>query len=152
MIDSFRGEYAFLSNFFPVEGGVEYEGVMYPTVENAFQAAKTLNVEERRPFETVPPALAKRMGKKVELRPNWDYERVQIMKQLVRGKFTNQALGEALANTGDEELVEGNTWHDNYWGNCTCGKRRTCGTGLNWLGRILMAERRAIQAERGGQR
>ena len=64
---SVLGEFAFLSNFHPVEGGIEYEGVSYPTVENV-QAAKTLDPEERTQFEACTPAQAKRLGQKVMLR------------------------------------------------------------------------------------
>lgn len=45
MISEFKGESRFLSNFFAVP--IMYEGVEYPSVEHAFQAAKSLDPEER---------------------------------------------------------------------------------------------------------
>ena len=144
MEKAFAGEFAFLSNFHPVEGGIEYEGVSYPTVENAFQAAKTLDPEERTQFETATPAQAKRLGQKVTLRDGWDYARVQVMKELVRQKFQNPELRDKLLATGNDPLEETNKWHDNYWGACQCA-RCNGKLGLNWLGRILMSVRKELK-------
>ena len=145
MRSAFRSELEFLSNFYPVEGGVEYEGDRYPCVENAFQAAKTLNPDERKPFEICGPARAKQLGRKLGLRHDWDFARVDIMKQLVRYKFQHPDLREKLIATGDEPLEEANTWHDNYWGVCTCVRCHGKKFGLNWLGRILMSVRKELQ-------
>ena len=145
MIDKFSDQYAFLANSHIFEGGVEYEGVRYPTVENAFQAAKTLDLELREPFVTYTPNIANRMGKKMELRPDWDYARVQVMQNLVKQKFNQETLKALLLLTADDPLTEYNRRHDNYWGMCMCprcdGKK-----GLNWLGRILMTVRRELVA------
>lgn len=151
MIDSFKGEYAFLSNLFAVPGGVAFEGRIYPTVENAFQAAKSPEGEEREQYETVTPALARRMGRKVELNGNWDYARVGIMQELIRTKFAERSMMELLLATGDEKLVEGNTTHDNYWGMCNCPRCKG-EKGLNWLGRILMTARSRITAGEDGSK
>src|SRR2546423_7924182 len=99
---SFRDDLAFLSNLYTVADGVEYDGGKYPTLENAFQAAKTLDPDERKAFETVSPLIARRMGRKVELRPNWDFVKVDVMKQLVQIKFAKESLQEKLVATGDE--------------------------------------------------
>src|SRR5438874_13147686 len=86
MIDEFKGEYAFLSNLHPAP--VEYEDVTYPTVEHAFQAAKTELEEERDGVKNAKSAAAARMlGKRVTLRRGWDYHRVDVMDKLVRAKF-----------------------------------------------------------------
>lgn len=135
-IAEFQGEHRFLSNFWPAE--VALDGVRYPTVENAFQAAKTLDPQQRRQFETCSPAEAKRLGRRVTLRKDWNAVRVDVMSTLVLQKFVEHpALAARLKATGKAELEEGNRWNDRFWG--VCG-----GVGANWLGRILMAVRASL--------
>lgn len=132
-ITSFRGKYAFLSNFYPAE--VEYEGMTYPSNEAAFQAAKCLDPEDRIPFtEQTNPAAAKRMGRKVSLRPDWERVKTGIMEDIVRAKFTaHPDLARQLTATGEMPLIEGNCWHDTFW-----GVDSATGKGENRLGQILM--------------
>jgi hypothetical protein len=133
IISGFRDQYRYLSNFWPVQ--IRYEGELYESVEAAYQAAKTLSPIERewiRRAET--PGRAKRLGKKVTLRPDWDQIKLQIMEDLVQQKFSKHGLQELLVATGDAELVEENTHGDIYWG--VCG-----GKGENHLGKILMKVR-----------
>jgi ribA/ribD-fused uncharacterized protein len=143
---NFVGDFAFLANSYVVEGGIEYEGVTYPSVESAFQAAKTLDPEERKLFETASTTQARRLGQKVTMRDRWDYYRVNVMQGLVRAKFENPELREKLLATGDEPLEEINKTHDNYWGACQCA-RCNGKLGLNWLGRILMTVRRELREQ-----
>lgn len=131
-IYEFRGDYRFLSNFYPCE--VEYEGIVYPSVENAFQAAKTLNNAERLQFTNVKPGIAKRLGRKVALRHDWEKVKVDIMKELLRKKFCQEPFKSKLLETGDRELEEGNRWNDRFWGICPPGS----GMGKNILGRLIM--------------
>lgn len=132
-ITSFKDDYAFLSNFFTAS--VTYEGVDYPTVEHAFQAAKTLDLEERDRIAKSPtPGKAKRLGQKVTLRSDWDKLRVSVMEELVRQKFQKPSLRLRLLATEDVELVEGNLWGDVFWGVSN-------GQGRNELGKILMRVR-----------
>ena len=147
MIDKFEGDYAFLSNFY--ESPFMYKGITYPTVEHAFQAAKTLNpVEMYRIAKAPTPGQAKRLGRSVNLRADWETIKYSVMTELVREKFYSSAeLAEKLLATGDEELVEGTTWHDNIWGNCTCDKCKNI-QGQNHLGKILMQIRQEIRAVR----
>lgn len=139
-IDSFkRKETKFLSNFYPVT--VSFEGERYAAVEDAFQAAKTLDPKERMLIQLCQtPADARKCGRKVTLRPDWNAVKVSIMLELLRQKFSNPTLRELLLATGDAELVEGNQHHDNFWGNCTC---RRCAEieGKNQLGELLMQVR-----------
>lgn len=130
MIDSFRGKFRFLSNFYPSE--VEYEGVKFPTVEHAFQAAKSLDAKTRRKFVSLEtPGDAKRYGNDITLRNDWEAVKVPIMEQLLRQKFKDGDLKKRLAATGTQELIEGNTWNDRFWGVCD-------GVGQNNLGKLLM--------------
>lgn len=134
-IKEFRGEYSFLSNFHPVE--INYEGYTYQNVESAFQAQKDLS--RRGEFKDLNPVMAKRLGRKVKLRSDWEIVKVDIMRKLVKCKFDQHPdLKEKLINTGDRLLIEGNTWNDTFWGMCK-------GNGKNMLGIILMELRKEYQ-------
>jgi len=130
IIDSFKGEYRWLSNFWPCS--VEHEGEVYPSVENAYQAAKSDDFVTREQFLFMSPSDAKKEGRKLKIQENWDDLKFQIMFQLVRSKFlNNESLASKLTETGDAVLIEGNTWGDTFWGQCN-------GQGRNELGVILM--------------
>lgn len=145
VIDSFDGEFAFLSNFY--HSPVAYEGIEYPTVEHAFQAAKTFdNAERERVRDAATPGLAKRIGRKVKLRSDWEQIKIDIMRQLLVEKFKDVQLREALLATGAAMLVEGNTWHDNFWGDCRC-QRCSKRNGSNMLGNLLMEVREMLKSE-----
>ena len=136
MKDGFRGDLRFLSNFYP--SPIMMNGKEYATVEHAFQAAKTEvppEQEEIRLAET--PGRAKRLGHKVTLRSDWYERRVKVMRELVRRKFKDEKLMQKLLDTPDEDLVEYNQWHDNYWGDCVCPKCEGW-KGHNHLGKILL--------------
>lgn len=138
MIDCFDGKYAFLSNFYNCP--VTYNGLTYQNNEAAFQAQKTLDENVRKEFTNLPPNLAKRKGRRVSLRPDWEKVKDEVMYGICLEKFLsveNHKLLELLLNTGSEEIIEGNHWHDNYWGNCTCDKCKRI-DGRNMLGKILM--------------
>ena len=138
IIDKFDGEYAFLSNFFnsPITVG----GLLCPTVEHAFQLCKTLSQEERLDIvNSSAPGIAKRKGRKVTLRPNWEEIKDDVMELCLKKKFTEHLdLQERLLATGDAILIEGNTWNDTYWGVCN-------GVGKNTLGQLLMKIREEIR-------
>lgn len=137
-IDSFRGEYFFLSNF--SNYGFELEGVYYKTVEHYFQAQKCINEQEfQQIVNAKTPALARKLGRKVSLRKDWPEVKEEIMMKGVRAKFTqNPKAKELLLKTGDAELIEGNTWGDSFWGVCN-------GKGKNKLGKILMEIRKELK-------
>lgn len=138
-IEKFDGQYAFLSNFYdsplPTAGGT----IIYPTVEHYFQAMKTENPEEREKIRlAATPGKAKRLGRNVNLRADWEEIKQSVMKYALIKKFNhNPELKSLLLETGDAELVEGNDWHDNYWGNCSCAKCVNI-PGANHLGKLLM--------------
>jgi ribA/ribD-fused uncharacterized protein len=137
MINSFEGEYAFLSNFYehPISNGV----ITFPTNEHYFQAMKTLEDDERLAIaRAATPGQAKRMGRSVKLRPDWESIKLDVMETAVRVKFTDPELAAKLVATGDEELIEGNWWNDTFWGVCN-------GVGENHLGKILMKVRADIK-------
>lgn len=121
-ITSFSGKYRFLSNFL---GGVEF----------AYQAAKTRDeIEIAEIMSSRSPAEAKKIGRRVTLRDDWDDIKDNVMYKLVKAKFEHPDYRKLLLETGDEEIVEGNWWGDTYWGMCN-------GVGQNKLGKILMRVR-----------
>lgn len=134
-ITRFTGDYAFLSNFHTAL--VMLDGMTYPTVEHAYQAAKTLDDDLRLKIRNAAtPALAKKMGKSITLHPDWNTSKLNIMENLLIQKFAYPSLREKLLATKDKELVEGNYWHDLYFGKCSCIKHNN--SGENHLGKILM--------------
>ena len=146
MIEDFRGRYRWLSNFYMAP--VKFEGVMYPSSEHAYQAAKTL-VPEKREWvrEASTPSSAKRRGQVVPLRPGWDEMKSEVMLRIVQDKFRrNPGLAALLLATGEQPLVEGNVWHDNFFGDCSCFDCRTI-EGQNWLGRCLVQVRSQLRNE-----
>ena len=155
MINHFNNKYKFLSNFSPsrVRGSNPGVGLWYATVEHAYQAQKTLIYSERIHIASLhTPGQAKRAGRKVILRDNWDRLKVPIMRMLIQQKFLDSKLAVKLLSTGDQGLCEGNYWHDQFWGNCTCPKHKDI-LGKNTLGKILMAVRQELRDnnENGGE-
>jgi ribA/ribD-fused uncharacterized protein len=144
-ITQFTGEWRFLSNFGP--GRVIVSSTEYPTREHAYQAHKSLDRAVRLEVASLAtPGEAKRFGRRIALRPNWDRDRKRIMLAVVMAAFTqNQDLAGQLVATEDAYLEEGNHWHDNYWGACRCAAH--AGDGLNYLGRILMMARDLIRVD-----
>lgn len=137
MIDEFRDKYFFLSNFYNAQ--VMYEGLLYSNNESAFQSAKVKNIENRKQFCELDPSTAKKKGRNVTLRNDWEKIKDQVMEDIVRDKFTrNLELRDKLVATGDYELIEGNTWNDTYWGVCK-------GRGKNILGKTLMKIRNELR-------
>ena len=141
MIAAFKGEHRFLSNFFPAP--VVWLGHTYPTVEHAFQAAKFAAHPEiiKQIQEAETPGDPKRIANKNKMliEPSWClYVRELVMWHLLNQKFApGSHFATLLRLTGTQELVEGNTWGDVFWGVCE-------GKGQNNLGRQLMAIRDAL--------
>ncbi len=131
-VDRFVGEHRFLSNFFPCPVSDE-RGVVYPSVEHAYQAAKASTDAERRAIVEAPTAKkAKHRGSKLTPPADWKHRKVEVMRSLLLRKFAaGTELARLLLSTGDAELVEGNDWGDEFWGRCN-------GVGENHLGRLLM--------------
>ncbi len=134
-IDLFRGEYDFLSNFYPTK--ISFDGITYYNAEAAYQAQKCLRPTDREQFARLSADESKRLGRKVEARPDWDDVKLGIMERVVREKFAqNPTLARDLLDTGERALKEGNRWRDLYW-----GVDQKTGEGENHLGEILMSLR-----------
>ena len=133
----FSREHRFLSNFSPSDW-IELDGATYPTVEHAFQAAKTFDVRQRERIRLAPtPTKAKALGQYVLLREDWEAIKIDIMRGLLRQKFAEKNHRKWLADTAPKELIEDNTWGDRFWGVCQ-------GNGENWLGKLLMEIRDGV--------
>lgn len=137
----FTGRYAFLSNFKMCT--IPYNGIMFPSVEHAYQAQKNLSEEIQRYIAYLDtPNNAKKYAQTIPLREDWEEVKVPIMSKLVYIKFhRHRDLQKALLATGDVQLVEGNWWGDTFWGMVN-------GQGHNVLGRILMQCRRDLRFKR----
>lgn len=128
----FNDEHAWLSNFWPAR--VWLEDRVYSCVENAYQAAKSLPTQYNE-FSYITPGQAKRLGRVLPVRKDWDAVKLTVMKRLLDQKFVaGSDLAERLKATDDCLLQEGNTWGDTFWGVYN-------GHGQNWLGKLLMAQR-----------
>ena len=135
IISDFR-KHSFLSNFYMTK--VEYDGSIYPSSEHAYQAAKTTDLKDREWIcSSKSPAEAKKRGKELHIREDWDSVKVQIMEQILKSKFKNKELQQKLLDTGNAKLVEGNWWGDTFWGFCR-------GKGENMLGQLLMKIREEL--------
>ena len=131
MISTFDKKYFFLSNFYACN--VTYDGITYKNAEAAFQAQKTTNIITRKTFEKLTPSLAKAKGRRLNLRNDWEDIKDDEMRKICKAKFTqNKNLLVKLIQTWPEDLQEGNTWGDTYW-----GVDITTGYGKNKLGQIL---------------
>lgn len=149
VIRAFSEGYDYLSNFYQVP--ITLDGTIWPTTEHYFQAMKTIDPAQRELIRTAPRAnIAKAMGGragyklpngswfKIELRPDWEAIKVAVMTKAVGAKFYQYpVLSRRLVETYPFELIEGNHWHDNTWGDCSCS-RCISTPGLNLLGLILM--------------
>ncbi len=142
----FTGSRYFLSNY--SRHHVAYEGVTYPTAEAVFAAAKTLDVSLRRRIAAAPsPGAAKRMGRQLKLREDWEDIKVAVMREILAAKFSNATLAQRLIETSGQ-LSEDNIWHDQIWGNCVCSAHKDI-PGRNLLGILLMELRNDLTVKAG---
>lgn len=139
-IDSFTGEYEFLSNF--TYSPITRYGISVPTAEHAFQMLKATNLNDMQYIaQAHTPGLAKSRGRAVNMRGDWEQVKYEVMYAVQVDKYQqNPQLLKKLLATGDAELEEGNWWHDNIWGNCKCDRCKNI-EGRNMLGEILMKVR-----------
>ncbi|MCD5390148.1 MAG: NADAR family protein [Candidatus Pacebacteria bacterium] len=140
MIKEFQGEYRWLSNFWPVQ--IKYKDRVFHNVENAYHSEKSDDsfYKDFCAFEADPRIVKERQLDMITLRSDWDDVKVEIMEKLTRIKYQNLELRQKLLDTGDQEIQEGNSWNDIYWGiNLETGK------GENILGKIIMKIRNEIK-------
>lgn len=144
IINNFRDKYDFLSNFYPKP--IVINGVEYQTSEHYYQAMKAANGTDRKKImDAETPGKAKTLAKNIEVRKEFRQNNLGIMMVALQAKF-NPGSNEAqmLVDTGNQLLIEGNYWHDNFWGNCFCSKCVLI-DGKNVLGKMLMIVRESLQ-------
>ena len=135
----FRNEYWFLSNMYPCE--IRVNGLVFTCAEACFQSFKTTDINERKKFQGIDGFKAKKLGRSVSLRSDWNDIRIEVMSRVIHAKFhQNPDLTKKLQDTGDLLIIEDNTWKDTFWGVCN-------GKGHNLLGQILMNERDRINSQ-----
>ena len=134
MINEFQGEYRWLSNF--VECDIEYNGFIYPSVENAYQAAKMKYKEDSLKFLNVTSGRAKQLSKTLPMRDDWGKLKIYYMREFLIQKFSQKPYKELLMNTCGLDIIEGNRWGDKYWGVCL-----KTNNGQNNLGKLIMGIR-----------
>ena len=155
MITKFQGRWFFLSNFYPCE--IEHKGIKYPSVEHYYVAMKVTEIQLLNGVHYTAgdfrelickiklPADVKKIGQRLKVRKDWDEKRLGFMEYAIKEKFKNDELANLLLQTGNMPIVEGNWWHDNFWGSCSCPK---CGNnGDNNLGRLLMETREQLRQQ-----
>lgn len=140
-INEFRGEYYFLSNFYPCK--IVIGNLTFGSTEAAYQALKCRDYTDMVQFCNLDPATSKRLARELKragkCKPNWNDLSLEVMEDLIRVKFNvHQDLKQKLLDTGDAELIEGNYWKDHFWGVCN-------GVGENHLGKILMKVREELR-------
>ena len=129
----FRNEYWFLSNMYPCS--IWYEGALdgkyiFRSVETIFQMMKCDDDNEKKGFELLNGFEAKKRGRRVKLRDDWNEIKLDVMRDILEVKFSIPDLRNKLIRVNDE-IVEDNNWGDRYWGRCN-------GIGKNMLGKLLM--------------
>ena len=137
VIDSFRGNFYFLSNMYPLSSPIYHQNIGYNTSEHLFVALKSLDPNVRLHIARQKDGFAaKRAGKKIVLRHGYAGIRVQLMRYTVRRKYCDAMLAQMLIRTEPATLIEGNKHHDNFWGTCMCENCKYK-PGMNVLGQIL---------------
>lgn len=137
-IREFEWEYFFLNNFYITP--VQYENLIYPSAEAAFQAAKCIDENSRKIFQTMSPEEAKKHGRQVQLRPDREQIKLQVMYDILKSKFSEKILKKKLIATDSAILIEGNHVNDRFW-----GVNLETGEGENNLGKLLMKLRKEFE-------
>jgi len=131
--------HGFLSNYHP--STIYIDKRPYPTVEHAYQASKTMDENARELIRKAPgPKEAKKLGRCLQLREDWEEIKITLMKDFLKQKFESPFLADQLIKTGSAKLINENTWNDKFWGVCR-------GSGQNWLGKLLMEIREHLRLD-----
>lgn len=143
-IKGFFGQYRFLSNFWPCR--IAMLGHWFESTEAAYQAAKCADKEDYKKFVGISANEAKKLGRTIKLRDDWNKQRVPVMRSFLKQKFApGSSLANQLLGTGEAYLEETNTWRDRFWGVFE-------GEGENNLGKLLMEIREELKEKMMKQR
>lgn len=138
---TFRNEYYFLSNMYPCDITINVAGdnITLRCSEAAFQALKCQNLDDIKRFMSIDGYAAKKLGRTVTLRSDWESAKLDVMRYVLKCKFTQHPELAVKLKSIDDEIVEENTWHDTFWGVCNS-------IGQNYLGKLLMELRDELRA------
>lgn len=131
---------SWLGNFYKSPQTIE--GKKYATPEHYFQSQKFINHPEimKKICNCGEPIEAKELAWTYShlVRKDWAINRLKIMHKMVYHKFSiDQKLRKNLLLTNQREIVESSEI-DKFWG------RDSSGTGLNYMGKILMEVRKQL--------
>lgn len=140
MIEQFKDEYRWLSNFYPCD--LRFRGKLYTSVEYAYMSAKSEDEEWKKMCAEAKekPGIIKKKSQHLELVPNWEVMKIEVMQACLELKFLQEPFKTWLVETGDVYLQEGNTWGDKFW-----GVDLETGEGANVLGILIMTIRGKLQ-------
>ncbi len=139
-IYGFKNEYRWLSNFYKLQEPIDLYGCIFHYTENLYQAFKCNKADDFILMASLTPGEAKRFGKRVELNPDFEANKLSIMKQILDIKFRQEYFKRRLLATGNCLIFEENSWKDFFWG---CHN----GIGENHLGKIIMEIREELKKE-----
>lgn len=144
MINEFKGEYRWLSNFYPC--AIRFQGKRYPSVEHAYQSAKSDDRAWKRlcASDREKARVIKKKSRDLTLPPDWDAIKLGVMRECLQSKFSQEPFRTWLLETGTQEIREGNTWGDTFW-----GVDLASGRGHNHLGQLLMEIRASLRHRAG---
>lgn len=131
MIKEFQGEYRWLSNFAKVE--VYWDNKKFPSVENAYQAAKNDDIKWHELCQTQDEFFIKKASRGINIRPDWNIIKESVMFDLLNQKYNQEPYLTKLLDTNNLYIQEGNTWGDKFWGFCLKTNK-----GENRLGKMIM--------------
>lgn len=140
MIAEFKYPYRWLSNFEPVD--ILYNGELYPSVEHAYMSAKNDSEEWKLFCKTHSASEVKSESRKIPLKEGWEEMKLSVMESLLFQKFNNKSLADKLKATGYQNIQEGNTWGDEFWG---VNLKSKINRGENHLGRLIMKVRDTLK-------
>ena len=143
-----RPRWRALSNFVGGPVALEHphtrELVEYRTVEHYFQACKARTPDDHDHIRQAPtPKEARRRGREVLIRPDWEQVKEEVMLTALRAKFALPEYRELLLATGSAPIGEDSPY-DHEWG---VRDHRGGYKGANRLGKALEQVRDELRAE-----
>ena len=123
------------SNMKKLEKPFLYQGILFHTVENFYQAMKLPkeNYEARKYIASLNPYASKKEILNFELDQTFLERRLSVMEFGLRKKFTQGGSWHKKLLSTSGEIIEWNNWMYIFW-----GKSIFSGEGENNLGKLLM--------------
>lgn len=141
MIREFKNEFRWLSNFYPVK--IILDGVQFQSIEHAYMSQKSDDIKWKNFCSNYNSKAGdvKKQSRTIKLKSNWDEIKLEVMKECIRQKFSQEPFRTKLLKTGNEHIQEGNMWNDKFWGVCLKTNK-----GENNLGKLIMDIRTSLKS------